>query len=328
MESERYLLNYLGLEVGSIRHIQGLDTAYWEFLRVGTTLDIFQNIISIPYFQYGVLVFWIRRIEIYSSVVFDALDAQAAQSSFHKRSHDNQDPPNNRKGENKKKSRKDVSEPSSRSSRRHRSPVVIVQDDTPAISMVRIKVEEYVMKAEEYVLKAEEYVLKAEEFVMRNIQCQQFIYSQLSLDYDNQMTNKSFFEYTRFEAKDLRDTLLKHMSFVKKLIAKRARHQRQYDRRVNKTQLHMQEGEVDMSKALNADWVVIENIKPVNDKEPMAAVQMNAKYNVLANGQQHAEQLDFNNKGGVEQDVELYQVKSPLLDAELFKTKDMITQEV
>ncbi|GJZ20874.1 gag-pol polyprotein [Tanacetum coccineum] len=59
-----------GLEVGSIRRIQGLDTAYWGFLGVGTTLDIFQNIIFIPYFQYGVLVFWIRRIELYSSVVF------------------------------------------------------------------------------------------------------------------------------------------------------------------------------------------------------------------------------------------------------------------
>ncbi|GJY50678.1 hypothetical protein Tco_0441525 [Tanacetum coccineum] len=57
MESECYLLNYLGLEVGSIRRIQGLDTAYWGFLGVGTTLDIFQNIIFIPYFQYGVLVF-------------------------------------------------------------------------------------------------------------------------------------------------------------------------------------------------------------------------------------------------------------------------------
>ncbi|GKD07443.1 reverse transcriptase domain-containing protein, partial [Tanacetum coccineum] len=33
------------------------DTAYWGFLGVGTTLDIFQNIIFIPYFQYGVLVF-------------------------------------------------------------------------------------------------------------------------------------------------------------------------------------------------------------------------------------------------------------------------------
>ncbi|GKF67788.1 hypothetical protein Tco_0197467, partial [Tanacetum coccineum] len=32
-----------------------LDTAYWGFLRVGTTLDIFQNIIFIPYLEYDVL---------------------------------------------------------------------------------------------------------------------------------------------------------------------------------------------------------------------------------------------------------------------------------
>ncbi|GJZ26588.1 hypothetical protein Tco_0570841 [Tanacetum coccineum] len=32
-----------------------LDTAYWGFLGVGTTLDIFQNIIFIPYLKYGVL---------------------------------------------------------------------------------------------------------------------------------------------------------------------------------------------------------------------------------------------------------------------------------
>nr|GEW47164.1 retrovirus-related Pol polyprotein from transposon TNT 1-94 [Tanacetum cinerariifolium] len=36
----------------------------------------------------------------------DALDAQDAEPSFHKRSHDNQDPPNNCKGENKKKHQK------------------------------------------------------------------------------------------------------------------------------------------------------------------------------------------------------------------------------
>ncbi|GJX04464.1 hypothetical protein Tco_0190380 [Tanacetum coccineum] len=33
----------------------GLDMAYWGFLRVGTTFDIFQNIILIPYLEYGVL---------------------------------------------------------------------------------------------------------------------------------------------------------------------------------------------------------------------------------------------------------------------------------
>ncbi|GJY53042.1 RNA-directed DNA polymerase, eukaryota [Tanacetum coccineum] len=42
------------LEVGSIRRIQVLDTAYWGFLGVGTTLDIFQNI-HILYLEYGVL---------------------------------------------------------------------------------------------------------------------------------------------------------------------------------------------------------------------------------------------------------------------------------
>ncbi|GJZ67173.1 hypothetical protein Tco_0630413 [Tanacetum coccineum] len=82
MESERYLLNYLGLEVSSIRHIQGLDMAYWGFLGVGTTLDIFQNIIFIPYFQYGVLVFWIRRIELYSSMVFGECRHRYAVSSL------------------------------------------------------------------------------------------------------------------------------------------------------------------------------------------------------------------------------------------------------
>ncbi|GJZ33396.1 hypothetical protein Tco_0578832 [Tanacetum coccineum] len=43
-----------GLEVGWIRRIQVLDTAYWGFLGVGTTFDIFQNIILIPYLEYGV----------------------------------------------------------------------------------------------------------------------------------------------------------------------------------------------------------------------------------------------------------------------------------
>ncbi|GJT76703.1 hypothetical protein Tco_1043428 [Tanacetum coccineum] len=44
-----------GLEVGWIRRILELDTAYWGFLGVGTTLDIFQNIILIPYLEYDVL---------------------------------------------------------------------------------------------------------------------------------------------------------------------------------------------------------------------------------------------------------------------------------
>ncbi|GKC75697.1 hypothetical protein Tco_1126471, partial [Tanacetum coccineum] len=59
-----------------------------------------------------------------------ALDAQDAEPSFHKRTHDNQDPPNDREGENRKKRRKDAGEPSSRSSRKDKSPVVQAQEDT------------------------------------------------------------------------------------------------------------------------------------------------------------------------------------------------------
>ncbi|GKA80185.1 hypothetical protein Tco_0786781 [Tanacetum coccineum] len=71
VELKRMILESVenGLEVGSIRRIQGLDTAYWGFLGVGTTFDIFQNI-HILFLEYGVLVFWIRRIQLYSSVVF------------------------------------------------------------------------------------------------------------------------------------------------------------------------------------------------------------------------------------------------------------------
>ncbi|GKA42303.1 hypothetical protein Tco_0734963, partial [Tanacetum coccineum] len=44
-----------GVSKSWIRRIQELDTTYWGFLGVGTTLDIFQNIILIPYLEYGVL---------------------------------------------------------------------------------------------------------------------------------------------------------------------------------------------------------------------------------------------------------------------------------
>ncbi|GKC57354.1 hypothetical protein Tco_1084952 [Tanacetum coccineum] len=49
------------------------------------------------------------------------------------RSHDNQDPPNNHKGENKKKRQKDVNEPSSISSRRNRSLVVQYNNDVELV---------------------------------------------------------------------------------------------------------------------------------------------------------------------------------------------------
>ncbi|GJY19893.1 hypothetical protein Tco_0392459 [Tanacetum coccineum] len=53
----------------------------------------------------------------------EVLNAQDEEPSFYKRSHDNQDPLNNREGENRKKRRKDVGEPYSRSLTRNKSPM-------------------------------------------------------------------------------------------------------------------------------------------------------------------------------------------------------------
>nr|GEV04313.1 hypothetical protein [Tanacetum cinerariifolium] len=116
-----------------------------------------------------------------------------------------------------------------------------------------------------------------------------FIDSQFTLDYGSQMINKT-------------------------------RHQREYDRRVNKRQMQTQENKVDLGKALDADLVVTESsrtesevqdtisrsendtdndnakIKPIYDEEPMAEVQLTAKCNIFATGQRHTKQPEIINK--------------------------------
>nr|GFD03291.1 hypothetical protein [Tanacetum cinerariifolium] len=107
------------------------------------------------------------------------------------------------------------------------------------------------------------------------------------------MTKKYFVDYTGIEVKHFRDTLLQHMGNVKKSVFERARHQRQYDRRVNKRLMQTQESKINMGKAVNDDLVVTESsgtesevqddnsrsrndtnadnadIRPIYDKEPM-----------------------------------------------------------
>ncbi|GKC11360.1 hypothetical protein Tco_1008142 [Tanacetum coccineum] len=165
-----------------------------------------------------------------------------------------------------------------------------------------------------------------------------FTSKMFTLDYDSQMTDKYFVEYTRIEVKNFRDILLQHMGNVKKSVAERTRHQRQYDRRVNKRQLQMQENKVDLEKELDVGLVVIKSsrtesgkqdtssrsgndayadntdIKPVYDTEPMVEVKLTAKCNVTATGQQHTEQPKIINKGRVDQYTEQCQVKTPLLN--------------
>ncbi|GJW56023.1 hypothetical protein Tco_0102754 [Tanacetum coccineum] len=161
-------------------------------------------------------------------------------------------------------------------------------------------------------------------FWVVNNQFQKFIDSKFTLDYDSQMTDKYFVEYTRIEVKHFRDTLLQHMGNVKKSVAERTRHQRQYERRVNKRHMQTQESKIDTGKAVDNGLVVMESnriesevqddsnrsgndtdaddadIRPIYDEEPMAEVQLTAEYNIFAIGKQHTEQPEIIVEGRVD----------------------------
>ncbi|GJY04160.1 hypothetical protein Tco_0370100 [Tanacetum coccineum] len=148
-----------------------------------------------------------------------------------------------------------------------------------------------------------------------------------------------FVEYTGLEVQHFRDTLLQHLGNVKKSVAERTRHQRQYERRVNKRQMQTQESKIDTGKALDADLVDTESIRtdstvqddssrsgndtdaddadirPIYDEEPMAEVQLTAECNIFAIGQQHTEQPEIIVEGRVDQYPETCQVKSHMLDS-------------
>ncbi|GJT19489.1 hypothetical protein Tco_0878195 [Tanacetum coccineum] len=133
----------------------------------------------------------------------------------------------------------------------------------------------------------------------------------VTLDYDSQMTDTYFVEYTGIE----------------------------YERRANKRQMQTQESKIDTGKALDADLVDTESIRtdstvqddnsrsgndtdaddadirPIYDEEPMAEVQLTAGCNIFAIGQQHTEQPEIINEGRVDQYPETCQVKSPMLDS-------------
>ncbi|GJY97674.1 hypothetical protein Tco_0514584 [Tanacetum coccineum] len=148
-----------------------------------------------------------------------------------------------------------------------------------------------------------------------------------------------FAEYTGIEVKPFIDTLIQHMGNVKKFVAERTRHQRQYDRRVYKRQMQTQESKVDTGKAVDADLVIIEssgtesevqddssrsgndtdaddaNIRPIYDEEPMDEVQLTAECNTFSIEQQHTKQPKIINEGRVDQYPEQCQVKSRMLDS-------------
>ncbi|GJX22702.1 hypothetical protein Tco_0227147 [Tanacetum coccineum] len=82
---------------------------------------------------------------------------------------------------------------------------------------------------------------------------------QKQRDKDELSRNTYFVEYTGIELKHFRDTLLQHLGNVKKSVAERTHHQRQYERMVNKRQMQTQESKIDTGKALVNSLVVMES---------------------------------------------------------------------
>ncbi|GJU07386.1 hypothetical protein Tco_1123816 [Tanacetum coccineum] len=132
------------------------------------------------------------------------------------------------------------------------------------------------------------------------------IYSQFTLDYDSQMTDKYFIEYTGIDVKHFKDTLLQHMSNVKKSVDERTQSIR-IDSIVQD----------ESSRSGNDTDTDDADIRPIYDEEPMAEVQLSAECYIFVVGQQHTEQLEIINEGRVDQYPEQCQVKSHMLDSSL-----------
>ncbi|GJS83514.1 putative reverse transcriptase domain-containing protein [Tanacetum coccineum] len=117
-------------------------------------------------------------------------------------------------------------------------------------------------------------------------------------------------EELRRQGKTLRETLLRHISNVKKFVVERTRHQTQHDRRVKKRQMQTQVSKIDTGEAVDNGLVVMESngtesevqyeisrsgndtdaddadIIPIYEEELMVEVQLTAKCNIFSIGQQ------------------------------------------
>nr|GEW03687.1 uncharacterized mitochondrial protein AtMg00810-like [Tanacetum cinerariifolium] len=111
-------------------------------------------------------------------------------------------------------------------------------------------------------------------------------------------------------------TIFKQLTLMRESILERAKHKRDKDRRVNDRMMQSKERKDNLSKALDVGLVVMESNETeserhvlssrsrnnthtddadknfVNEKQPMAEVQLSAEHNILANEQQHSEQSE------------------------------------
>ncbi|GJS06820.1 hypothetical protein Tco_0363616 [Tanacetum coccineum] len=175
-------------------------------------------------------------------------------------------------------------------------------------------------------------------FWVLNNQFQKFIDWQYFLDYDSEMTEKLFAEYTR----------IKMQSRESKVVTSKAS-----DTSLVVTECSGTKSNEHITSSNSRTYithVVDVDIRPVTDQVPSDEVHLTASHIVLANEQQHTDQsepsydtyllekVDSNtipdltnmcHRGGeIDQDAEQYQVKSPLLKDEFFKIKDMVEKEV
>ncbi|GKE40859.1 hypothetical protein Tco_1464264 [Tanacetum coccineum] len=91
-------------------------------------------------------------------------------------------------------------------------------------------------------------------------QFQTFLYSRFSFDNDEGlMIRKYFIAYTKTDVPLFHDKLIQHMESLRESIQERAKHKREYDRRMNDRMMQSKEGNADLSKALNAGLVVTES---------------------------------------------------------------------
>nr|GFA84831.1 hypothetical protein [Tanacetum cinerariifolium] len=135
-------------------------------------------------------------------------------------------------------------------------------------------------------------------------------------DFDGTMICKYFQAHTRTEIRQFCDTLIQHMESLRESIQERVKHKREYDIRMSDRMMQSKEGKDNSSKALDVGLVVTESneteskrhvlssrsendthtddadINSVNDKQPIAEVQLSAEHNILANEQQHSEQSE------------------------------------
>ncbi|GJW16860.1 copia protein [Tanacetum coccineum] len=125
-------------------------------------------------------------------------------------------------------------------------------------------------------------------------------------------TRDDFQKYTIKDTQLFKDTSIRDINAIEKYLIEIIRHEHEIEKR-----LKLQSKDVQINPVQH--WMLLWLSRK--------AVGQNLESRIQAAAQQHPEQPELNNKGRVDQDAEQCQVKSPLLNAELFKNKDMVEKE-